>query len=100
MSEACLKVRSGKRIVQGRPNDDIGWFPMKFGKKLPSGRMRLKLVSLAAAMLDENDVAGLGTDLGGQAVDTIQHAAQVMLGSAAEKPDLHVNDKHRVHGHA
>ena len=65
---------------------------MKFGKKLPSGRMRLKLVSLAAAMLDENDVAGLGTDLGGQAVDTIQYAAQVMLGSAAEKPDLHVNE--------
>src|ERR1700736_2972507 len=98
--QARLKVRSGKGIVQRRRDDHVGGFPDKLWEKLPSWRVRLKLVSLRAAMLDENHLAGLGANLGGQPVDTIQHAAQIMFGLPIEEPDLHVDDEHRVHGRA
>jgi hypothetical protein len=48
-------------------------------------------------MLDQNHLAGLGTDPGSQPVDAIHDAVQIMFGRAAEEPDLHMDNQHRVH---
>ena len=72
-------------------------FPGEFRKKFPSGRLRFKDVTPAAAVLDQNDFAEFAADLGGKLVDAVQDSAQVVFGLASEEPDLHVHDEQRVH---
>jgi hypothetical protein len=70
---------------------------MQFGKQRPTRRVRFEFVTVTAAMLHEDDAAGRRANAGGKPVDTVDDARQVVLGSAAPEPDLHVDDKHRVH---
>ena len=94
--QSCLQISLRERIVQAFADDNVGRIAEQFGKKLPAGCLRLKIVSVA--MLDEDYFAGITTDLGGEAVDALCNAAQVVFGVALEQPHLHVDDEHCVHG--
>jgi hypothetical protein len=54
-------------------------------------------ITRVAAVLDQKDLAAARTNLGGEPIYAVQDSAQVMLGLAAEKPDLHMHDEQRVH---
>ena len=52
--QARLQFRCGERIVQALPDNDIGGISNQLGKKRPAGRLRFKIVALAATMLHED----------------------------------------------
>ena len=95
--QARLQVRSGERIVQVLPDNNIIGISQQFGKKRPAGRLRFEIVALAATMLNKDHCAGLFADFGRELVDAFDDAGQIVLGLPIEESDLHIDDKHCVH---
>jgi hypothetical protein len=73
--EARLQESASKWIVQVFSNDNIGRILKQVREKRPARRLWFKVVSLAAAMLDEDHLAGLRTNLVGELIDALDDAA-------------------------
>src|SRR5262245_60148286 len=67
--QARLQVGPGKRVIQCRWESNVFRLLVELRNKLPSGRVQFKVVTLGTAVLDQNDFAGFGADLGGEPVD-------------------------------
>jgi hypothetical protein len=95
-----VQVGSGKRIVQGLVNDDVGSLAVQLRQERPARRRRIEVIPRGPTVLYPDHLAGSAAHHGRQSIDPLEDTLQIVFRCAVEQADLHVNDDHGVHGGA